>query len=101
MLFLESPGKETNKAKAQVSKDKAEGGKTQKTSQDKHCSVHPERFCVAVQSPTTCKRLFCDKTACVPLDVNFIVYNADSSELLQQNQDSDAMEVTESYGNLQ
>ncbi|XP_063173709.1 dual specificity calcium/calmodulin-dependent 3',5'-cyclic nucleotide phosphodiesterase 1A-like isoform X2 [Candoia aspera] len=95
--------KEGNKAKKQVTvKPKAQKGKPQKTTKEnpQPSNPNPKNFCTAAQSPTPCRCQLCVSKAFEPMDVSFIVYNANSSELSQPPEDADVMDVTESYEEL-
>ncbi|XP_039182239.1 calcium/calmodulin-dependent 3',5'-cyclic nucleotide phosphodiesterase 1A-like isoform X3 [Crotalus tigris] len=94
--------KESNKAKKQVTvKSKGQKGKPQKTTKEKSQLSSPKDYCTAAQSPSTCHCQICISRALEPMEVSFIVYNANSSELSQpQQQDTDVMDVTESYEEL-
>ncbi|XP_053140036.1 dual specificity calcium/calmodulin-dependent 3',5'-cyclic nucleotide phosphodiesterase 1A-like isoform X3 [Hemicordylus capensis] len=93
----ESPAKESKNVEDQLCKGKPGGESPQKESES---STKTKKYCTMPQTPTTCECQLCDNKASEPMDVNFIVYNADSTELLQGPQDADAMEVTESYEEL-
>lgn len=91
--------KESNKAKKQVTvKPKGQQGKPQKTTKEKPQLSSPKVHCTAAQNPSTCRCQLCISKAFEPMEVSFIVYNANSSELSQPQQDTDVMDVTESYG---
>lgn len=93
-------GKENNRSKDQVSK-RADVGIQEKASRSRENSVQSSKSCpVSPPSPnvpTDSVLQSPDINTAEPMEINFLVYNADS-ELLQQ-QDSDIMETTESYGN--
>ncbi|KAM6464591.1 uncharacterized protein PHA67_011186 isoform 2-T2 [Liasis olivaceus] len=92
---------ENNKAKKQVTiKSKAPKEKHQKTAKENPQPSSPRNYCIAAQSPTTCRCQFCVSKAHEPMDVSFIVYNANASELSQPPEDADVMDVTESYEEL-
>ncbi|XP_013917892.1 PREDICTED: calcium/calmodulin-dependent 3',5'-cyclic nucleotide phosphodiesterase 1A-like [Thamnophis sirtalis] len=93
--------KESNKAKKQVTvKSKGQKGKPQKTTKEKPQLSSPTDYCTAAQNPSTCRCQLCISKGCEPMDVSFIVYNANSSELSQPQQDTEVMDVTESYEEL-
>ncbi|XP_067405183.1 dual specificity calcium/calmodulin-dependent 3',5'-cyclic nucleotide phosphodiesterase 1A isoform X2 [Emydura macquarii macquarii] len=91
-------GKENNRSKDQVSK-RADVGIQEKASRRRENSVQSSKSCpVSPPSPnvpTDSVLQSPDINTAEPMEINFLVYNADS-ELLQQ-QDSDIMETTESY----
>ncbi|ETE60241.1 hypothetical protein L345_14016, partial [Ophiophagus hannah] len=60
----------------------------------------PKDYCTAAQNPSTCRCQLCISKAFEPMEVSFIVYNANSSELSQPQQDTEVMDVTESYEEL-
>lgn len=92
--------KKSNRTKKQVTiKSKGQKGKLQKTTKEKSQLSSPKDYCTAAESPSTCHCQLCISRAFEPMEVSFIVYNANSSELSQpQQQDTDVMDVTESYG---
>ncbi|XP_032070555.1 calcium/calmodulin-dependent 3',5'-cyclic nucleotide phosphodiesterase 1A-like [Thamnophis elegans] len=93
--------KESNKAIKQVTvKSKGQKGKPQKTTKEKPQLSSPTDYCTAAQNPSTCRCQLCISKGCEPMDVSFIVYNANSSELSQPQQDTEVMDVTESYEEL-
>lgn len=96
--FLEPLEPESNKARDRVHKGKTEHEKPQNMVKGKSSPSKAKSSCIAPQSPNTCYCQFGDSKTFEPIDVNFIVYNADASELLQAQEDVDAMDVTESYG---
>ncbi|XP_062813164.1 high affinity cAMP-specific and IBMX-insensitive 3',5'-cyclic phosphodiesterase 8A isoform X5 [Anolis carolinensis] len=95
----ESMETECKKAKDQGRKGKAERGKSQKASKGKNYSSKSKSYCATPEKPPLCYCQFPDSRAFEPIDVSFIVYNADASELSQSHLD-DVMEVTESYEEL-
>ncbi|XP_058038129.1 dual specificity calcium/calmodulin-dependent 3',5'-cyclic nucleotide phosphodiesterase 1A-like [Ahaetulla prasina] len=89
--------KESNKAKKQVTvKAKGQQGK-QKTTKEKPQLSSPKDYCTAAQNPSTCRCQLCISKAFEPMEVSFIIYNANSSELSQPQQETEVMDVTESY----
>ncbi|XP_067325343.1 dual specificity calcium/calmodulin-dependent 3',5'-cyclic nucleotide phosphodiesterase 1C-like [Anolis sagrei] len=95
----ESMVTENKKTKDQGSKGKAERGKSQKASKGKRPPSKAKRDCVTPESPSFCHWQCSDSKAFEPIDVSFIVYNADASELSQSQLD-DVMDITESYEEL-
>ncbi|XP_078234213.1 uncharacterized protein LOC110083215 [Pogona vitticeps] len=90
-------GTESNMIQNQVREGKAERKKPEKTVKSKPNPSKAKSSCIAPENPTTCYCQFGDSKTFEPIDVNFIVYNADASELLQAQEDTEAMDVTESY----
>ncbi|XP_044888069.1 calcium/calmodulin-dependent 3',5'-cyclic nucleotide phosphodiesterase 1A isoform X2 [Mauremys mutica] len=91
-------GKESNRSKDQGSK-RADVGIQEKASRRREDSVLSSKSCPVSTPlpnvPTGSVLQDPDSNTAEPMEINFLVYNADS-ELLQP-QDSDTMETTESY----
>ncbi|XP_065418006.1 dual specificity calcium/calmodulin-dependent 3',5'-cyclic nucleotide phosphodiesterase 1A isoform X3 [Chrysemys picta bellii] len=91
-------GKESNRSKAQDSK-RADVGIQEKASRRREDFVLSSKSCPVSTPlpnvPTGSVLQYPDSNTAEPMEINFLVYNADS-ELLQP-QDSDIMETTESY----
>ncbi|XP_060113732.1 uncharacterized protein LOC132585868 [Heteronotia binoei] len=111
----ESPDKESNKAKgnnktkelpgnesnnAHNHEDKAHNKKTQKRTSSNTALSKSKKYCVVPQAPSTCDCQLCDSRAFEPMNLNFIVFNTGLPEMFLPRQDSEAMEVTESYEEL-
>ncbi|KAM9123966.1 dual specificity calcium/calmodulin-dependent 3',5'-cyclic nucleotide phosphodiesterase 1A [Pangshura tecta] len=91
-------GKESNRSKDQGSK-RANVGIQEKASRRREDSVLSSKHCPISTPlpnvPAGSVLQYPDSNTAEPMEINFLVYNADS-ELLQ-TQDSDTMETTESY----
>ncbi|XP_030436623.1 calcium/calmodulin-dependent 3',5'-cyclic nucleotide phosphodiesterase 1A isoform X5 [Gopherus evgoodei] len=91
-------GKESNRSKDQGSKT-ADVGIQEKASRRREDSVLSNKSCPVSTPlpnvPSGSVVQYPDSNTAEPMEINFLVYNADS-ELLQ-SQDSDTMETTESY----
>ncbi|KAL8173166.1 UNVERIFIED_CONTAM: hypothetical protein K2H54_041490 [Gekko kuhli] len=92
----ESP-EEIIKPKDHAREDKAHTKKAQKRIRHSTGQSKSKKYCTTPQLSTTCDCQLCDSTAFEPMDTNF---DASSSDKSLCQQDSDAMEVTESYEEL-
>ncbi|KAH0621797.1 hypothetical protein JD844_023431 [Phrynosoma platyrhinos] len=92
---------EGKKAKDQESKCKAERRKPQKACKSKLLPSKSKKcYPITPESPIVCHCQLHDSRKIDPVDVNFIVYNADASQLSESQLDADTMDVTESYEEL-